>query len=80
MKHCLYREAAVLVPDSGCRPKLILNTVLANDHEQARAQDGAEDLGPKVHEGHSPPLVVHCKKSFSEKKKPMKYDIVRTII
>ena len=57
VKHRFDREAVVLAPNTGCRSELIFNTVFLYYHKQARTQDGAEDLGPKVHEDNSPPLV-----------------------
>ena len=57
MDHRFDCEAAVLTSNTRCRSKLILNNMFVYDHKQARAQDGAENLGPKVHEGHSSPFI-----------------------
>ena len=57
IKHPFNRETTVLTPYTGCRSKLVLNPIFSYNHKQPRAQDRAKDIGSKVHEGKSPPLV-----------------------
>ena len=57
VQHRFDGETSVLTPHSGGGSKLIFNSVLINNFEQAPAQDATENFGPHVHQSDSTPLV-----------------------